>query len=873
MKQTGLAVWAALGLGLASCGGGDDATTTTSGSSSGSGGMTGTGGEMTGTGGLTGTGGVTSAGGSGGMGAGGSGGASTGGSGGMGAGGSGGASTGGSGGMSAGGSGGASTGGSGGMGAGGSGGMASTGSGSGGMASSSTGAMTGSGSGSGGMASTGSGAMASSSTGAMTGSGSGGAGGGGPTGLHFDFLGSYPGAVGSGNSEIVAEDMDGDGKRDLVVSNPQGGFVGVLLGAGNGTFQELGRVYPPGTYSYASLAVADFNGDGKKDVAVTSRDPAAGLHVYLNQGNGSLLAPVLYATSFTIPGQLTQADLDGDGDRDIAVVGALGASVNVFSNNGSGVFTLSSNLRPAVVGGFNDVAAGDLDGDGITDIACAEALKSSIQFFKGLGGGGFASGVALPARKGGTIDLGDVNGDGKLDVVLGSQPTTNNGFAVCLNNGNGTLAAPVVVSSTNYVSVKAVADADGDGDLDVFASNNNGQGAYVSKNQGGVFAALASIGGGPSPAGMAAGDLDGDGDIDVAIGNVDPGLRVLLNNAMGGYLAPVDKSYGAGARMLTAGDFDGDGKPDAIFGSSGPVLTVYRGLGGGTLGYSGTLDIAGAPGELFAVHADGDMALDLVAVNGCSPTSCDNVQTFLGAGNGTFLAPITSLQDLGYSDADMGDLDGDGDLDLHVTVDPNNGASFLRSNGDGTFTEDFGAGPPAVDAEAFADFDGDGTLDFVGADTFNSFTLHGNGNATFAAASPSLPMVDLTKRIVVGDVNGDGYKDFLATARQSDKVTLMLGAGNGTLFTPTVLSLGLGISTSPVLADLDGDGDDDFIVIAGDQVVILLWDMGMFQPGPAVTGVTRPSSVAARDMNGDGRKDLLVTSLGMNALVVLLNKP
>ncbi|MDC3985017.1 VCBS repeat-containing protein [Polyangium jinanense] len=699
--------------------------------------------------------------------------------------------------------------------------------------------------------------------------GMGGAGGGGSMGLHFVVDGSYPAAVGAGNTALRTADMDGDGKLDLVVTNTSGGFIGVLRGNGDGTFQEIHRAQFESIT--VNVAVADMNGDGKPDVVATNSffGTPIGVFVALNQGDGSLMAPQQYATGSTTPGAFAPTDIDADGDIDIVVSRGSGG-IDVLTNAGDGKLTLAATYSTS--GGTHNifaVAAGDVDGDGFVDVVATSSSTSNVSWlWKGTGGGALATGVTLPSQRSESIVLVDLTGDGKLDVVVGPRQAFTTGYGVLVNNGNGTFAPMVKYANEADAEIEEIKDVDGDGQPDVLLAHRFG-GAYVLKNTGGgALSDPIALDAGRNPKALAAGDVDGDGDTDIVSGNDGPGISVVRGDGMGSFLAPLGVPYGVGARQSVAADFDGDGHKDIVFSHVAAVNTILRGKAGGGFEPAGSNDVLEAPIGLFAFPADENPSLDLVAALPGGNDEGYVVQTFPNTGGLSFGPSIPSYPGFfGAGSTDVGDTDGDGDLDILVVADTNNGGISLRNNGDGTFSD---AEYLFTDAVAIADFNEDGKLDFAGAGEFVVFFQPGNGDGTFANAPEYLLVDDIIGHMAAGDVNGDGHADFVATHAQGDGVVLMLGVGDGT-FIGTTFMLGLGIAHNPVLEDLDEDGDEDLVVLAGGRVNVLLWEGDFFTAGPTIGEISRPTSVSASDVTGDGRPDLLVTSNTTNSLVVLRN--
>ncbi|WP_291617741.1 FG-GAP-like repeat-containing protein [Bradyrhizobium sp.] len=327
--------------------------------------------------------------------------------------------------------------------------------------------------------------------------------------------GTYPQAV-------TIADINGDGKLDLLTSDYTVNVIGVLLGNGNGTFQNYGtlsagdRPATPvvvadfdndgavdiavgnfgsdditiwygngnGTYSTSSsysagdgpegLSAADVNGDGNIDLVVSDYNSGK-ISVTLGNGNRTFQAPVEYSvggSAGSLPYLNALADLNGDGKLDIVVGNAGSSNISVLLGTGTGTFNAAVNY--ATPAGSNAVAIGDLNGDGILDIVSS---NGTVSVFLGNGDGTFQPQTSYAAgvrTKG--IALADLNQDGLLDVVVGNSRDGNvgaatNSVSVLFGNGDGTLDGPVAYATAWDTYGVAVADLNGDGRPDIAAPN------------------------------------------------------------------------------------------------------------------------------------------------------------------------------------------------------------------------------------------------------------------------------------------------------------------------------------------------------------------------------------------------------------------
>jgi FG-GAP-like repeat/FG-GAP repeat len=303
--------------------------------------------------------------------------------------------------------------------------------------------------------------------------------------------------------------------------------LSILLGNGDGTFQT--PVAYPADYYSNGIAVADFNGDGNLDVAVTSYQQHT-VSIYFGNGDGTFQAPVDYNV-FYPPRALAIGDFDLDGSRDLAV-GDNQGDVFILLNNGDGTFRLAANA--SLGGPVTAIAVGDFNGDGIPDLAGADAFNGpGLTIAMGNGDGTFQDpvGYVTDGRLPTSVAVGDFNGDGTMDIV-----TANGGpgsVSVFLNNGDGTFQPAVNYAAGYLPSSVACADLNGDGNVDLVVANPYGNRdiKVLLGNGDGTFQAPLSYPVGDHPFAVAAGDFNGDNYPDLALAGQDGTVDVLLNQA------------------------------------------------------------------------------------------------------------------------------------------------------------------------------------------------------------------------------------------------------------------------------------------------------------------------------------------------------
>ena len=315
-----------------------------------------------------------------------------------------------------------------------------------------------------------------------------------------------------------------------------------------------------------SVAVGDFNGDGKADlIAVNEGTNAGSVSVLLGNGDGTFQAPVNYATGAPISYSVALGDFNADGSLDVAV-GNFGAlqniPVSVLLGNGDGTFQPADFYEPEDISSYS-VTVGDFDGDGNLDLVTVDGFNW-VWVLLGNGDGTFQAAVKyVVGARCTSVAVGDFNGDGKPDLAVADYVSTN--LWVLLGNGDGTFQAPIGYAAGTFAEFVAVGDFNDDGKSDLAVALRYSGVSVLLGNGDGTFqtALFSPLGNGDDILSVAVADFNGDGKPDLAVPDaLSTNLWVLLGNGDGTFQTAV--SYGAGSRprVVAVGDFNGDGKPD-----------------------------------------------------------------------------------------------------------------------------------------------------------------------------------------------------------------------------------------------------------------------------------------------------------------------
>ena len=615
---------------------------------------------------------------------------------------------------------------------------------------------------------------------------------------------------------IVAADFNADGRLDVALADFATG-PSIYLGLGDGRFagSSLG-----GDPLNLGLATGDFDGDGRRDLAMSHRGftTVAQVLFYRGDGAGAFAAPNVWSLPMLLfPVGLVARDFNGDGRDDVAVADNFGNAVAVLLG--------SATLVPTVRGPFPSgdgamgIDAGDLDGDGRLDVVTADERGRTVSVLRGDGTGSFGPPTTVPgparARR---VLIGAFDGDGRLDVaVSGAGVWTYSG------DGAGGLLPPRRYGVSGDL---AAADLNADGRLDLVAGPS-----LLAGDGAGGFAAQRTFPTPPGAQAAVAADFDRDGRVDVAAAHAVGTVSVMRGDGLGGFGAPSSTLTGTNPVDLATGDFNRDGWPDLAVAHAGTqdVAVLLNDHAGGFARTS--YPLTGVPQSLALGDFGGDGLVDIAVAN----ETAGAIFVLHGLPDGSFAMGGTTFVGDGSLALVAGAFNADGRADLAWARVPTSGGLRVQVLA-GTGGESFVPGPPldlyaAEHALAAADIDGNGTLDLVGGGDHQPLpqvsglgARLGVGQGGFGPPVPQPPI--LVQSLAVADVTQDGRPDVAAFeySTLATGVRLLGGNGDGSfgLFQAAPVPVG-GSGRTVLAADFDADGRPDLaaLVTEGDTMTVL----------------------------------------------------
>ncbi|MFH0843364.1 MAG: FG-GAP-like repeat-containing protein [Bacteroidota bacterium] len=613
-----------------------------------------------------------------------------------------------------------------------------------------------------------------------------------------------------------------------------------------------------------SAGIGDIDGDGKPDLVITN-DIDTAISVYRNiSSSGSVsagsFAPGVHFTTGSIPNNLAMGDIDGDGKLDLAVANSGSNSVSVFRNTStpgsltSGSFAARIDFTTGV--GPEGIVIGDIDGDGKPDLAVANFHSTSVSVFRNT-------------------------------CITGSISETSFAPSVNFHTGMG----------SNPCSV-AIGDIDGDAKPDLAVTNGSGNTVTIFRNtssSGSITTASLAPGvdfiTGNGPRKIASGDLDGDGKPDLVIANnISNSISVLRNTGLfgsitaGSFAEKVDFTNNDAPICTAIGDIDGDGKPDLVVSTTGFKISVFRNtstsgiIETGSFGTNVDFNTGMSPLNFGIGDIDCDGKPDLVVANYGSNTVSVLRNTI--SEQVTMPPIITSFTPTS------------GPAGTSVTIN----GSYFSTTGTSNIVW-FGAVQATVTsatANQLTVLVPIGTTHQPISVTVNGLTAWSDKsfNVTFPGSqiidsSSFAQKVDFTTGMypsaAVGDIDCDGKPDIIVSNAQDNQISVLKNISFSGFISPASFTekVDFTTGTNPFftdLGDLDGDGKQDLAVfnLNGISVFRNTSTTGSINAGSfadkidfAAGGGSR--CVAIRDIDGDGKPDMAITNYESNTVSIFRN--
>lgn len=718
-------------------------------------------------------------------------------------------------------------------------------------------------------------------------------------------------SIGQFATGISINDLDGDGKPDIAVTKSSANTISILKNTSvTGVISLATAVDIPTSNEPDGIAVGDLDNDGKSDLAVVNNNTSGTVSIFKNNstpGNFSFGSKIDFNVGFN-PYSIAISDLDGDGRPDIAVADRNETnSVSVLRNIGNNNISFAEHVPYASDGDAGKcIAIGDIDGDGIPDIAQSSSSLSVIRnrlraahitgFTPLYGGSGTV--VTIKGYNLNNVTAVTIGGqqaasytivsDTVITAIVGSGGTGS--INVVSAYGNATAAAFTFSSAPLIHSFTPVSGAIGTtvtitgANFNTVAGNNT---VYFGNVKANVVAATANTltvivppGANCKPVSVTTNELTGYSNKSFTVTFPGAPATILPESFNAKQEVPV-----AAAGGVQVADIDLDGKPDLL--SSDNTLhkvSVFRNTGKtGSIIFAGKVDLPGnSAGRINTFDFNGDGKLDVVST-GTSVLVYKNTSI---PGNVSFAAAIDLSVEGGM--VAMGDLDIDGKPDIAVMN--KNTLSVYRNTGANdniSFSvKNYFSISGAARSIAVCDFNNDLKPDVVVTDSYENLVyVYPNtslpGNISFGAPKKYNSNSPYFEGIATSDINNDGKPDITLVNSGSTSYSVLKNISDTAIaFDGQVVFPTASYPEDLAMGDLDGDGKLDIAITHGDGGFGTITSIAKnltngtigfgnrleFTAGPA------PNDVSLSDLDGDGKPEFIISCSKSNAVAIYRNK-
>ncbi|CAF2520379.1 unnamed protein product [Rotaria sp. Silwood2] len=698
----------------------------------------------------------------------------------------------------------------------------------------------------------------------------------------------------SAPNSVYLVDLNNDTYLDVIVSTLDGGFVGILLGYGNGTFQKMTKYLSDSTSSLYRIAIADFNNDHRHDFVVTdiANDE---IIIYYGYGNGSFQLGRKYSTGFgSSPYAVTTAKLKNDNQINVVVTLWGKGKVGVLTEYTAAEFVKKKTCSTGSAPQPYSLAVGNFNNDSFVDITIVNSGSDNLDILFNSGNGTFVTQITYPIGADSYpqyVIAGDINKDNHLDIVTVNSKSSS--ISVLMGHSNGTFDIPRVYSTgeDSYPLAVAINDFNNDdrSDLIIADAGTDSIGVLLGFHYT-TFQSQKTYSGHNTgvPHNIITSDFNNDTYLDIAIAfHLSDNVGILLGYGHGSF--GVMMTYSTGNRSqpesLAVHDFNNDGRVDIVVVNSGTNdIGILLGYGNGSFAtmirYSTGEN--SKPVAIVLTDINNDGRIDIVVTN----SATKNIGILFGHGNLIFddiiICP-TGNNSRPQSVA-VGDFDNDGQMDIVITNYHDDSISIFLGYENGSFTTQvtYSAGYQSWPSWiTVGDFNNDNRLD-IATSNFNMNNVGiflGNENGTFDPVRPFSTGDGSSPHFVEArDFNNDGILDIAVANYGTNNIVVLFGFGDGSFLLGTAYRTDL--ESAPYALAIGDFNDDSRLDIAvvnekSNDISIFLGYGREFYAGVTSYNMgfgSQPHSVAIGDLNNDGRSDIVVANYGTHNISILLGR-
>ncbi|CAF3463785.1 unnamed protein product [Rotaria socialis] len=669
---------------------------------------------------------------------------------------------------------------------------------------------------------------------------------------------------------IVLSDLNNDTHLDFIITVFHGGYIGVMFGYGNGTFQKL-ITYPiDSTTSLYSIALAGLNKDDQLDVIVvdTANEVVVILYAYTN---GSLQLERRHSTGFrSNPYAVTTVQRKNKTEIDI-VVTLLGTGyVAVLTEYDAAEFQNETRCLTGESSQSYSVTVGDFNGDRHLDIAVVNSGTDDLIIVFNSGNGTFERQIqyfigfnAFPAY----VTTEHLNRDNYLDIV-----TVNwkyNSISVLMGQNNGIFSIPKMYSTGlgSYPMVAAIGDINNDNRSDIIIANSGVDSIGILFGYDyATFESYQNCSDNNTlrPEGIITADFNNDGYLDIAVTLFQSNsISILLGYGNGSFELMKTISTGLNSQpyTLTAYDFNKDGSLDiAVVNSGTQEILILRGYGNGTF-----LNATRYPTEnvssltsIISADINNDNHVDMIVSN----YYMDSIDILFGRGNFTFdsIATYSIGSPAAPQSVAVADFDNDSQLDIVVANHGANTVTVFLGYVKGNFTSQISY------STVIFDINNVGILLGYGNGSFSNVTTYSTGDGS----APHF--------IGAGDFNNDSILDIAVVNNGNNGFVVLFGFGDGSFLCGNFY--GTGQASAPwalAIGDFNEDNQLDIAVTnsALNSISIFLQngkDIYAGMQSYSTGSKSQPYAVAVADLNSDGLLDIVVANYGTDNIGIFLGR-